>query len=39
MHIYIPIWVLWVLGIPAGLVILFLAYIGAMFLWSFRGWG
>lgn len=32
----IPIWLLWVVGIPLVLVIVFLAVIGIMFLWAFK---
>jgi hypothetical protein len=31
----IPMWVFWIIGIPLGLVILFCAWIGIMFLWAF----
>ena len=32
----IPIWLMWLIGVPCGLVVLFFAVIGAMFLWSWR---
>lgn len=35
----IPEWLLWVLGIPAGLFVLFLIVMGAAFLLTFRGGG
>lgn len=37
MTIDIPIWLLWILGGAAGVLVLFLAVIGAMFWWGFRG--
>ena len=33
MTIIIPAWLLWVLGIPLGLLILLLAFLGAWFLY------
>lgn len=33
----IPVWLLWVIGIPAALIVICLAVIGGMFLWGFRG--
>lgn len=34
MHIdfFIPVWVFWVLGVPLVLILLFLAWLGALFL-------
>lgn len=39
MHINftIPIWLLVVLALPVSVIVLFLAFVGFMFLWSFRG--
>lgn len=33
----IPTWVLWLVGIPVGIIIVALAVIGLMFIWAFRG--
>ena len=35
-HFIIPTWLLWVLGVPAGLAVLFCAVIGVIFLWIMR---
>lgn len=32
----IPVWLVWLIGSLCGLVVLFFAAIGAMFLWSWR---
>ena len=34
----IPVWILWLLGVPLGIAILFLAVIGLIMLISFRHW-
>jgi hypothetical protein len=34
MTIYIPLWMLWLLGIPVGVFILFCAAIGFLFLFN-----
>jgi uncharacterized integral membrane protein len=34
----IPMWLFWAIGIPLGLIILFCAWIGIMFLWAFKDW-
>jgi hypothetical protein len=34
----IPVWLLWTVGVIAGLGILFLAVVGAFFMWSVRHW-
>jgi hypothetical protein len=36
MHIFIPTWVLWIVGIPLAVVIIFFAVIGFMFWWSIK---
>lgn len=35
---HIPVWLLWLFGIPAGICLLALAAVGAYFIWSFRDW-
>jgi len=32
----IPIWLLWLIGIPVGLFILLLAFVGFMALWTWK---
>lgn len=42
MNIAIPVWLLWVFGIAAGLVLLGLAALGVLFVLFFKGfrmWG
>jgi hypothetical protein len=36
LSIHIPIWLMWVLGIPIGIMIIVFAIIGIMFVWSFK---
>lgn len=36
MTINIPIWILWILGIGAGLVVTSFAIIGAIFVWNWK---
>ena len=34
--IHIPKWILWTIGVPVGIGILFFAVIGAWMIWAFR---
>jgi hypothetical protein len=36
---HIPMWLLWALGIGAGVIVLALAAMGALLLWFGRNWG
>jgi hypothetical protein len=37
--IHLPVWLLWTLGIAAGVIVLALAIMGALLLWFGRNWG
>ena len=32
----IPVWLMWLIGIPAGIVTIGLVVIGFMFIWAFK---
>lgn len=32
----IPMWTVWLIGVPVGLGALALAFVGGLFLWNFR---
>lgn len=38
MTIYIPEWLLWVIGVPVGIIILFLASLGLRFIIALSDW-
>ena len=38
MTITIPVWTLWVIGVPISIVTIGFAIVGGMFLWSFKDW-
>lgn len=38
-HFEIPTWLLWAIGVPAGIGVLFLAVIGGMLMYAMSNWG